>query len=123
VTILTSLNDNDLGEIGLAGPVSDAVLRLAALSVQAGARGLVCSPKEVAAVRAEGGPDITLVTPGGRPFGEGRPDQARGAAPQEALSAGSALRVIGRPITGAPDPGAAAAALATALRRRQPAPS
>ena len=123
VTILTSLSDNDLGKIGMAGPVSDAVLRLAALSVQAGARGLVCSPQEVAAVRAEVGPDITLVTPGVRPFGEASHDQARVATPQEALSAGSDLLVIGRPITGAPDPGAAAAALATALRRRQPAPS
>jgi orotidine-5'-phosphate decarboxylase len=122
VTVLTSLSDTDLGEIGMAGPVSDAVLRLAALAVQAGARGLVCSPQEVAAVRAEVGPDITLVTPGVRPFGEASHDQARVATPQEALRAGADLLVIGRPITGAPDPGAAAAALATALRRRQPAP-
>jgi orotidine-5'-phosphate decarboxylase len=123
VTILTSLNDDDLGEIGMGGPVSDAVLRLAALAVQAGARGLVCSPQEVAAVRAEVGPDITLVTPGVRPSGEASHDQARVATPLEAMSAGADLLVIGRPITGAPDPGAAAAALATALRRRQAAPS
>ncbi len=122
VTVLTSLSDRDLGDIGMAGPVSDAVLRLAALAVGAGARGLVCSPHEVAAVRAEVGPDITLVTPGVRPFGEASHDQARVATPQEALRDGADLLVIGRPITSAPDPGAAAAALATALRRRQTAP-
>ncbi len=121
VTVLTSLSNADLDEIGLAGPVRDAVLRLATLAVAAGARGLVCSPQEVAAVRAEVGPEITLVTPGVRPAGEASHDQARVATPQEALSNGSDLLVIGRPITGAPDPGAAAASLATALRRAQPA--
>src|SRR5215468_6781930 len=121
VTVLTSLGDSDLRDIGMAGPVSDAVRRLAALAVRAGARGLVCSPREVAAVRAEVGPDITLVTPGVRPAGEASHDQARVATPQEALAAGADLLVMGRPITAAPDPGAAAAALATALRRYQPA--
>jgi orotidine-5'-phosphate decarboxylase len=121
VTILTSLSNRDLDDLGMAGPVSDAVLRLAALAVGAGARGLVCSPQEVAAVRAEVGPDITLITPGVRPAGQASHDQARVATPQEALRAGADLLVIGRPITGAPDPGAAAAALATALRRREPA--
>jgi orotidine-5'-phosphate decarboxylase len=117
VTVLTSLGDRDLAEIGLAGPVSDAVLRLASLAVSAGARGLVCSPQEVSAVRAEVGPDITLVTPGVRPAGQASHDQARVATPQEALTAGADLLVIGRPITGAADPGAAAAALAADLRR------
>jgi orotidine-5'-phosphate decarboxylase len=121
VTVLTSLGDSDLAKIGLAGPVRDAVLRLASLAVEAGARGLVCSPQEVAAVRAEVGPGITLVTPGVRPAGEASHDQARVATPQEALSNGSDLLVIGRPITDAPDPGAAAASLATALRRTHPA--
>jgi orotidine-5'-phosphate decarboxylase len=121
VTVLTSLSSRDLDELGMAGPVSDAVLRLAALAVGAGARGLVCSPQEVAAVRAEVGPDITLITPGVRPAGQASHDQARVATPQEALRDGADLLVIGRPITGAPDPGAAAAALATALRRREPA--
>jgi len=120
VTVLTSLSDRDLDEIGMAGPVSDAVRRLAGLAVKAGARGLVCSPQEVAAVRAEVGPDITLITPGVRPAGEASHDQARVATPQEALQAGADLLVIGRPITGATDPGAAAAALATALSRHQP---
>ena len=67
VTVLTSLGDDDLDRIGLTGPVSDAVLRLAALSVEAGAQGLVCSPREVSAVRSEVGPDVTLITPGRAP--------------------------------------------------------
>jgi orotidine-5'-phosphate decarboxylase len=121
VTVLTSLSDRDLREIGMTGQVRDAVLRLAALAVGAGARGLVCSPQEVAAVRAEVGQDVTLITPGVRLSGEASHDQARVATPQEALRDGADLLVIGRPITGASDPGAAAAALATALRRREPA--
>jgi orotidine-5'-phosphate decarboxylase len=123
VTVLTSLSDRELGEIGMAGPVGDAVRRLAVLAVAAGAGGLVCSPREVAAVRAEVGPDITLITPGVRPAGEASHDQARVATPEEALQAGADLLVIGRPITGAPDPGAAAAALGTALSRHQPRPA
>lgn len=117
VTVLTSLSDDDLGEIGMTGSVRDAVLRLAALAVGAGARGLVCSPREVGAVRAEVGPDITLITPGVRPSGQASHDQARVATPREALKAGADLLVIGRPITGAADPGAAAAALAADTRR------
>ena len=117
VTVLTSLSDDDLGRVGLAGPVSDAVLRLATLAVEAGARGLVCSPREVAAGRDAVGPDITLITPGVRPAGSASNDQARIATPEEALQSGSDLLVIGRPITGAADPGAAAAAIAASLRR------
>ncbi|WP_026411632.1 orotidine-5'-phosphate decarboxylase [Actinomadura oligospora] len=117
VTVLTSLDDADLARIGLEGPAADAVLRLAALSVEAGARALVCSPHEAAAVRAEVGPDITLITPGVRPSGAATQDQARVATPEQALAAGADLLVIGRPITGAPDPGAAAASIAASLRR------
>ena len=117
VTVLTSLGDDDLGRIGLGGPVPDAVLRLAVLSVEAGAQGLVCSPREVSAVRAEVGDDVTLITPGVRPAGSEANDQARVATPEEALLAGADLLVIGRPITRAPDPGAAAAAIAASLRR------
>jgi len=117
VTVLTSLGDDDLGRIGLGGPVPDAVLRLAVLSVEAGAQGLVCSPREVSAVRAEVGDDVTLITPGVRPAGSEAHDQARVATPEEALLAGADLLVIGRPITRAPDPGAAAAAIAASLRR------
>jgi orotidine-5'-phosphate decarboxylase len=117
VTVLTSLSDADLERLGVAGPVGDAVRRLAALAVEAGARGLVCSPREVAAVRTEVGPDITLITPGVRPAGSEANDQARIATPEEALRAGADLLVIGRPITGAADPGAAAAAIGASLRK------
>ncbi len=79
VTLLTSIGDKDLAELGMDGSVSDAVRRMAALAVSAGARGLVCSPQEVAAVRAEVGPDILLITPGIRLAGrhERRPGQGR----------------------------------------------
>jgi orotidine-5'-phosphate decarboxylase len=117
--VLTSLREADLLRIGLAGPASDAVRRLATLAVEAGARGLVCSPQEVAAVRAEVGADILLVTPGVRPAGADSNDQARVATPVEALRAGADLLVIGRPITGAADPGAAASAIAASLRRAE----
>jgi orotidine-5'-phosphate decarboxylase len=117
VTVLTSLGEDDLARMGIAGPVSGAVRRLAALAVEAGARGLVCSPHEVAAVRAEVGGDIMLITPGVRPAGSDVNDQARVATPEEALRSGADLLVIGRPITGAADPGAAAAAIAASLRR------
>src|ERR1700749_3323943 len=117
VTVLTSLGDDDLGRIGLRGPVRDALLRLAALSVEAGAQGLVCYPREVSAVRAEVGDDVTLITPGVRLAGSEADDQARVATPEEALLAGADLLVIGRPITRASDPGAAAAAIAASLRR------
>jgi orotidine-5'-phosphate decarboxylase len=121
VTVLTSLGDDDLSAIGVPGPVSDVVRRLSVLSVAAGARGLVCSPHEVAAVRSEVGPDVTLITPGVRPAGAALHDQARVATPEEAVRAGADLLVIGRPITGAPDPGAAAATVAASLRRAVPA--
>jgi orotidine-5'-phosphate decarboxylase len=83
---------------------------------------VVCSPREVAAVRAEVGPDITLITPGVRPAGHEAHDQARVATPEEALRAGADLLVIGRPITGAADPGAAAAAIGASLRKAAVAP-
>lgn len=116
ITVLTSLSAAALDDVGLAGPPLDAVRRLAALAVSAGAGALVCSPQEVAAVRAEVGPGIVLVTPGVRPVGADVGDQARVATPQQALADGADLLVIGRPITGAPDPGAAAAEIAASLR-------
>ncbi|MFY7066407.1 orotidine-5'-phosphate decarboxylase [Nocardiopsis changdeensis] len=117
VTVLTSMDEKDLEQVGLLGPARDAVRRLAVLAVGAGARALVCSPQEVALVRAEVGPDITLITPGVRPAGADRGDQSRVATPEEAIAAGADLLVIGRPITRAPDPGAAAASIAEAVRR------
>ncbi len=119
VTVLTSLGEADLEQVGLAGPAIDAARRLAVLAVGAGARGLVCSPQEVAAVRAEVGDDILLVTPGVRPAGTEAHDQARVATPEEALRSGADLLVIGRPITAAADPGAAAAGIAASLRRAE----
>jgi orotidine-5'-phosphate decarboxylase len=117
VTALTSLSDEDLARIGITASTADWVVRLASLAVEAGAGALVCSPREVAAVRAAVGPDITLITPGVRPAGTDAHDQARVATPEAALAAGADLLVIGRAITAAPDPGAAAAALAATLRR------
>ncbi|GAA2849718.1 orotidine-5'-phosphate decarboxylase [Nonomuraea rubra] len=117
VTVLTSLTEGDLERIGLTGPADSAVRRLAALSVESGATALVCSPNEVSAVRAEVGEEITLITPGVRPTGAATQDQMRVATPEQALADGADLLVIGRPITGSPDPGAAAAAIAASLRR------
>lgn len=117
VTVLTSLSDADLRAVGWEGPALDVVRRLATMAVEAGAGAVVCSPHEVAAVRSEVGPDVTLITPGVRPAGSSPQDQARIATPEEAVKAGADLLVIGRPITGASDPGAAAASIAAALRR------
>lgn len=115
VTVLTSLSDADLVAIGVPGPPLDVVRRLGRLAVEAGARALVCSPLEVAALRAEVGPDIDLIVPGIRPAGSAADDQSRIATPEQALADGATLLVIGRPITGAADPGAAAALLAESL--------
>src|SRR4051812_6274545 len=122
VTILTSLSADDLDGVGIAGPPPDAVRRLAALAVGAGARALVCSPHEVALVREVVGPDVVLITPGVRPAGADHQDQARVATPQQALADGADLVVVGRPITGADDPGRAAADLLAQLgdRSRRP---
>jgi orotidine-5'-phosphate decarboxylase len=112
VTVLTSLDDAALSGIGLAGPASDAVLRLGRLAVEAGAGGLVCSPAEARSLRDALGPEVLLVTPGVRPAGSARGDQARVATPAEAVAAGADYLVIGRPIRSAPDPVAAARAIA-----------
>jgi orotidine-5'-phosphate decarboxylase len=118
VTVLTSLSDDVLDAVGLAGPPLDAVRRLANLAVEAGAGALVCSPREVSVVRAEVGPGVVLITPGVRPAGADAQDQARIATPEQALADGADLLVIGRPITGAADPGAAAAKIAAGLLPR-----
>jgi orotidine-5'-phosphate decarboxylase len=115
ITVLTSLSESDLDAVGLAGPAPDAARRLAALAVAAGAKALVCSPQEVADVRREVGGGITLITPGVRPAGSAAQDQSRFATPEAALAAGADLLVIGRPITGAADPSAAAQQIAGAV--------
>jgi orotidine-5'-phosphate decarboxylase len=118
VTILTSLSADDLDRLGIAGPPDEAVTRLARLAVDAGARALVCSPREVALVRAAVGPAVVLVTPGVRPAGSDVNDQARVATPEQALADGADLLVVGRPITAASDPAEAARTIAADLVRR-----
>ena len=115
VTVLTSLSAEQLAALGVQGSPIEVVVRWARQSVDAGARALVCSPQEVAAVRRAVGDDVVLVTPGVRPAGAQAGDQARVATPQQALADGADLLVVGRPITGAPDPGEAARTLAASL--------
>jgi orotidine-5'-phosphate decarboxylase len=115
VTVLTSLDEEALASVGLAGPAEAAVVRLARLAVAAGAGGIVCSPHEVAAVRAAVGAGPLLVVPGVRPPGAARGDQARVATPAEAVRAGADVVVIGRPLREGGDPAAAARAIAAAL--------
>ncbi len=115
VTVLTSLSDEDLTEIGVSGRAVDQVLRLAQLAKVNGCRGVVASPKEVAQLRRSLGTDLVIVTPGVRPAGGAQGDQARVATPAEAIAAGADYVVVGRPITGANDSAAAARAIANEL--------
>jgi orotidine-5'-phosphate decarboxylase len=115
VTVLTSLDAGTLESIGLAGPPGAAAVRLARLAVDAGARAIVCSPQEVAAIRAAVPADVILITPGVRPAGAALDDQRRVATPAQAIADGADLLVIGRPITGAADIRAAAEAIATEI--------
>ena len=115
VTILTSMDAVALAAVGVEGTPLDAAVRLARLAVDAGARAIVCSPLEVAAIRAVVPAGVTLITPGVRPAGADAGDQRRIATPERALADGADLVVIGRPITAASDPGAAAAAIARSL--------
>lgn len=116
VTVLTSLDDRTLDRIGLVGPPQDAVVRLAVLAVDSGARAIVCSPQEVAAVRRAVPDDVVLITPGVRPVGSAPDDQRRVATPADAIRAGADLLVVGRPITSAPDVRRAAEAVAAEVR-------
>ncbi|QKT04789.1 orotidine-5'-phosphate decarboxylase [Ectothiorhodospiraceae bacterium 2226] len=111
VTVLTSLGDEDIHEVGMAGTAADNVLRLARVARRAGADGVVCSPREVKALRQTQGRDFCLVTPGIRPRGAATGDQKRIMSPGEAVAAGSDYLVVGRPITEAPDPLAALQAI------------
>jgi orotidine-5'-phosphate decarboxylase len=117
VTILTSLSQDQLAAMGWNGTAQDIVRRLAAQSVAAGARAIVCSPQEVAAVRAEVGPATVLITPGVRPAGSDAGDQKRIATPEQALADGANLLVIGRPITAAANIAEAAAAIASNIAK------
>src|SRR5512146_489128 len=111
VTVLTSFRDADVQEVGFSGRVVDNVLRLAALARSCGCGGIVTSAREAAEVRRELGVGFAIVTPGVRPAGSDVGDQARVVTPAEAIAAGATHIVVGRPITAAPDPAAAAAAI------------
>lgn len=111
VTVLTSLTDSDLQEVGVAGRALDQVLRLAALARANGCDGVVASAAEAAELRREMGTGFLIVTPGVRPAGSAQNDQARMTTPAEAIAAGATHIVVGRPITGATDPAAAARAV------------
>ncbi len=108
VTVLTSLGDQDLDEVGISGRVVDQVLRLANLARVSGCGGIVASPLEAREVRRELGTGFAIVTPGVRPAGGDPGDQARVTTPAEAIAAGATHLVVGRPVTAAKDPGLAA---------------
>jgi orotidine-5'-phosphate decarboxylase len=116
VTVLTSLDDGDLSATGQRGTTGEQAQRLALLARDSGLDGVVCSPHEIAALRAACGPSFLLVVPGIRPSGTAAADQKRVMEPRAALDAGADCLVIGRPISEAADPGAAARAIAAALR-------
>ena len=107
ITVLTSMDDATLAEIGVSRPMQEQVLSLAGLAKRAGISGVVASPQEAAALRAELGEDAYIVCPGVRPLGSAQGDQSRIATPSQAFDNGASHIVIGRPITEAQDPIAA----------------
>ena len=117
VTVLTSLKDEDMQETGVSGRVSDQVLRMAALAQSAGCQGIVTSPRESLIVRKSLGEGFAIVTPGVRLAGAESNDQQRIATPGQAISNGASHIVVGRPITHAPDPAKAAAAIISEMEQ------
>ena len=115
VTVLTSMEREDLADIGLDVDPQEQVLRLAALAQKAGMDGLVCSALEAPALKAAH-PALQLVTPGIRPAGSAQDDQRRILTPRQALDAGSDYLVIGRPISQAANPGQALSAVVAEIR-------
>jgi orotidine-5'-phosphate decarboxylase len=111
VTVLTSMDDTDLDKIGMRGHVVDQVLRLGGLALTSGCQGVVASAREAAELRAELGNHFLIVTPGVRPAGRDHGDQSRVVTPTQAIAAGATYIVVGRPITGALDPGEEARAI------------
>lgn len=111
VTVLTSLDDDDLTAVGVSAQAQAQVLRLADLAHRSGLDGVVCSAAEIAALRRAQGSDFTLVVPGIRPAGTALGDQKRVMTPAAAMAAGAGILVVGRPITEAADPAAAAQAI------------
>jgi orotidine-5'-phosphate decarboxylase len=115
VTVLTSLSDADLAEIGVSGHIQTQVLRLGSLARAAGCGGLVASGQETRELRRELGDDFAIVTPGVRPTGTAAGDQARLLTPKDAIAAGATYLVVGRPILEAPNPAQAAEAIVTEI--------
>lgn len=118
VTVLTSMDDAALQATGQETPAAEQVLRLAQLAQDAGLQGVVCSPHEIAALRDALARDMLLVVPGIRPQGAGKGDQKRTMTPAEAARLGADWLVIGRPITQAPSPAAAAREILAQLDKR-----
>lgn len=117
VTTLTSLNQQDFTDLGIARTVTDQALRLTELALKSGIDGVVTSVLEAAALRREFGPDPILVTPGIRPAGADVGDQKRVATPAVAVEAGASYLVVGRPIMDAPDPAAATRGIQAEITR------
>ncbi|HYE30146.1 MAG TPA: orotidine-5'-phosphate decarboxylase [Methylomirabilota bacterium] len=117
VTVLTSMDSNELSEVGCEANAARQVERLAALAVKSGLRGLVCSPLEVTTLRQLLPSHVALVTPGIRPPGPRSDDQKRTLSAAEAISAGSTYLVVGRPIYAAADPAAAAQEVLASISR------
>jgi orotidine-5'-phosphate decarboxylase len=117
VTVLTSMSQEDLQELGIDAPIQSAVSRLAALARQAGTSGVVASAKEAPLIRASCGKDFIIVTPGIRPQGSSPGDQKRTVTPAEAFAAGADYLVIGRPVLEAPDPVQAARDITAEVQR------
>jgi orotidine-5'-phosphate decarboxylase len=111
ITVLTSMDNDDLNRIGIRGQALDQVLRLAAIAINAGCQGVVASAHEATPLRRELGHDFLITTPGVRPDGAEHDDQARVATPAEAIAAGATHVIVGRPIIAAEDPAGAARAI------------
>ena len=111
VTVLTSMDEMDLDKVGVRGHMSEQVLRLAGLALTSGCHGVVASAMEAAELREELGKHFLIVTPGVRPAGRDHGDQSRVVTPAQAIAAGATYIVVGRPITGAENPGAEARAI------------
>ena len=118
VTVLTSLDQSMISQLGIDGSAQEIAVRWAQIAVDAGARALVCSPMEVAALRSAVRGDVHLITPGVRPSGAATNDQRRSATPRQALDDGADLLVVGRPITASADPAAAARSIADECVKR-----